>query len=251
MSGQNKLRFINPYVSFYFESESLKFRNPIPFEKEVAWTFLKNLDSRLKLFKHRLNIVFVDSVPYSETRQFGSIYEFRKFLEQPFEEQEESANRIRLLEIIYEAFMNLGKENSWDLDAVDDSYAKSKGQIERFEHSTESKKSQDRKYSGRLLFSLKGNLLTFKAEVTKLVSNERIEYVLLETDEDNLSWSRMFNHFGWMDNSRFGFKFLGGDLWVVFNIETLEIEEVKKPKKFNPVELENYLLQLKKPVYDA
>ena len=55
------MNFVNPYIEIYFRPDTLRVDNNIPFYKEVSWTFLKNIENRLKLFQHRVNIVIVDS----------------------------------------------------------------------------------------------------------------------------------------------------------------------------------------------
>jgi hypothetical protein len=60
----------------------------------------------------------------------------------------------------------------------------------------------------------------------------------------------MFKEFGWLDNKRFGLKFLTGDLWIVFNIENGQVEVVRRPKKFDLKKIEDYLTELKKPAYN-
>jgi hypothetical protein len=55
------INFINPLLEIYCRPEELRSKLSISFYREILWIFLKHLDNRLKMFQHRINIVFVDS----------------------------------------------------------------------------------------------------------------------------------------------------------------------------------------------
>jgi len=244
------MNFINPYIEIYFRPDILRTKNSIPFYKEVSWTFLKNIDKRLKLFQHRLNIVIVDTEPLQKTMKFGSVYEYYLKLDRPFNDIIDVEKRKMLLDIIYSAFKKLGTENNWDLNVIEDAYLKSLNQIDKFEYSTETKLSKDKQLKGQLKLTLKENVLTFHVEVIHLTNSSKEIFKLFDTSEDNLSWDRMFKEFGWLDNKRFGLKFLTGDLWIVINIENGQVEVARRPKKFDLKKVEDYLTELKKPAYN-
>ncbi len=244
------MNIINPYTEIYFRPESLKTENHLPFYKEVIWTFLKNLDNKLKLFQHRLNIVFIDTEDTKRTMKFGSIFEYRLRLERPFNKIEESEKRRQLLKIIYQAFIQVGTENKWDLNVIENAYLRSINEIGAFEYLTDDRINKTKQLSGQIKMELRENLLTFYI-VFKEIKNDTVKLCkLLETGEDNLSWRRMFKEFGWLDNQRFGLKFLTGDLWLIVNFETGQVEEFKRPKKFDLKKIEDYLFELKKPAYN-
>jgi hypothetical protein len=109
------MNFIHPYLEIYFEPSELREEVEIPFYKEVAWIFLKNLDRRLKLLQHRLNINFTNDTPTREPWRFGSIFMYYiKLDKQFFNEAGELEKREKLLDIIYLAFSILGKAYEWD-----------------------------------------------------------------------------------------------------------------------------------------
>lgn len=245
------MNFVNPYIAIYFRPDTLRVNNNISFYKELSWTFLKNIENRLKLFQHRVNIVIVDSEPLKKTMKFGSIYEYNIKLEKPFNAIPEIEKRKKLLDIIYEAFKLLGAENNWDLNVIEDAYLKSFNQIDKFEYLTENKLNRNKEFYGQLRLTLQGNVLTFHVEVNHLTKNITELFRLFEASEDNLSWNRMFKEFGWLDNVRFGLKFLAGDLWIVINVENGQVEEFKRPKKFDLKKIEDYLTELKKPAYNT
>jgi len=245
------MNFINPYTEIYFRPQSLKTENHLPFYKEVIWIFLKNLDNKLKLFQHRLNIVFTDTEESRKTMKFGSIYEYRQRIEKPFNEIQESEKRRKLLEIVYQAFVQIGTENNWDLDVIENAYLKSINEIGVFEYFTDNKISKNKQLSGQIKMDLKGNSLTFFALINEINSDTTRHFKLLETSEDNLSWHRMFKEFGWLDNQKFGLKLLSGELWIVLNFENGEVEEIKRPKKLELKKIEDVLNDLKKPAYNS
>lgn len=245
------MNFLNPFIEVYFYPEKLKAENIIPFYKEVSWIYLKNIDNRLKLFQHRLNIEIIDAVPLRKTMKFGSIYRYTLMLDQPFNALSDVDKRRRLLDIVYEAFKVLGDENNWDLNVIEDAYQKSITQLDRFEYYTESKLNRSKQISGQIELTLNGNWLSIHAIMYYLDANQKQKIKLFESSEDNLSWGKVFKEFGWYDNVRFGLKFLKGDLWIVINTESGNAEEIIKPKKFDLKKIEKYLEELKKPGYNS
>lgn len=243
------MNFINPYLEIYFRPDSFREQNNISFYKEVCWTFLKNIDNRLKLFQHRINIVISDIEPTKKTMRFGSIYECSWKLSQPFNDFPEIKKREKLLCLIYESFKLLGDEYNWDLNVIDDAYLKSTNQIENFEFRTENKLNRNKQLLGQIKFLLEKNTVTFFVEINEVSQKSNDVVKLFETSEDNLSWNRMFKEFGWFDNARFGLKFLNGELWIVLNIENGKVEELKRPKKFEIKKIDSYLEILKRPAY--
>jgi len=245
------MNFVNPYIEIYFRPETLRTRNNIPFYKEVSWTFLKNVGNRLKLFQHRLNIVITDTEPLKKTMKFGSIYEYSLKLDKSFNEIADSEKRRKLLDLIYDAFKLVGVENNWDISVIEDAYIKSLNQIDKFEYLTEIKLNRNKQLSGQIKLTLEGNVLTFHVEVCHINKNTKEIFKLFELSEDNFSWNRMIKEFGWLDNVRFGLKLLSGDLWIMINVENGQVEEFKRPKKFDLKKIEDYLTELKKPAYNT
>lgn len=245
------MNFVNPFIEVYFNPEKSKAENNIPFYKEVCWVYLKNIDNRLKLFQHRLNIEILDAAPLRKTMKFGSIYRYSLMLDHPFNAMSLAHKRRKLLDIVYEAFTVLGNENNWDLNVIEDAYQKSITQLDRFEYYTESKLNRNKKISSQIELTLNGNWLSIHANIYFLDTNEKQRIKLLDSSEDNLSWRRMFKEYGWYDNVRFGLKFLKGDLWIVINTESGKVEEITKPNKFDLKKIETYLEELKKPAYNS
>jgi len=244
------VNFVNPYIEVYFNPEKLKAENKIPFYKEVCWIYLKNIDNRLKLFRHRINIELIDFVPVSKTMQFGSVYKYTLMPDQPFNALGSADKRRKFLDVVYEAFKELGKENNWDLIVLEDAYQKSIPQLDKFEYYTESKLNRSKQISGQLELTLDGNWLSFHAIFCYLETNQKQKIKLFDSSEDNLSWGRMFKEYGWYDHVRFGLQFLKGDLWIVINTESGNVEEIIRPNWFDLQKIEAYLEELKKPAYD-
>lgn len=245
------MNFVNPYIEIYFNSQTLKDENNIPFYKEVCWTFLKNIDNRLKLFKNRLNIEISDNKPLKNTMKFGSIYRYTLKLDKSFNETVNSDKRRKLLDIIFEAFNTIGTENNWELEVIEDAYKKSLEQLDKFEFITENKLNRSKNKSGQIELTLDGNWMSIHANIYQLGTNRNEKTKLLDTSEYNLSWNRMFKEFGWHDNSKFGLKFLKGDLWIVINTENGQVEELIKPNKFDSKEINTFLEELKRPAFQS
>lgn len=245
------MNFVNPYIEIYFNPKTLKAENNIPFYKEVSWIYLKNLDNKLRLFQHRLNIEIIDRVPLRKTMKFGSVYCYTLMLDQPFNTLSDTDKRRKFLDIIYEAFNVVGDENNWDLDVIEEAYKKSLNQLDRFEYFTKSKLNRNKQSSGQIELTLNGNWLSIHANIDLLTTNQKKRIRLIDTGEHNLSWSRMFKEFGWYDNFKFGLKFLKGDLWIVINTENGQVEELIKPNRFDLKKIETYLDELKEPAYNS
>lgn len=245
-----KMNFANPFIEVYFRPQTLKSENDIPFYKEVCWIFLKNIDNRLKLYQHRINIEISETAPRNNTMKFGSIYGYILKLDKSFNETIDSERRRKFLDLIHDALNILGTENNWDLAVVEDAYKKSLGQLDKFEYLTKKKMNRSKHKSGQIELTLKGNWLSFHVHIFNLETSQKEKIKLFDTSEDNLSWNRMFKEFGWYDNSRFGLKFLKGDLWIVINIENGQVEELINPNKFDLKKISKYLEELKKPAYN-
>lgn len=244
------MNFIHPYLEIYFKPTELREEVEIPFYKEVVWIFLKNLDSRLKLLQHRLNINFTNDTPTREFWQFGSIFMYDiKLDKQFFKDAGELEKREKLLDIIYLAFSILGKEYEWNQTAIEDAYIKSKPEINKFEYYTEFKINRNKKYSGQLRLQLFGNELQIVAIIKNNHDGKCLNFNLLNTDEGNLSWYRRIKKFGWLDNNKFGLKFIDGDLWIVLDVENNVVKDIVKPKKSTLGKINELMVELKKPAY--
>ena len=239
------MNFINPYIEIYYRPESLKERFDISFYKEILWLFLKNLDNRLKMYKHRVNIVFVDSESLTGSFRFGSIYENRVFINiTDFEKQNEYNKRKTLLEIVYNTFIELANVNGWDKDIIKDAYKKSMKDNYQFSYQTDFKTNRNKEARGNIKLSLTENAVTLTAKVEKTNSDEKIESDLLIIGEHIISWHRLIREFGWYDNSRFGLKFLSGQLWILVNLENMQTETIINPKKRLRSDIELFLNEL-------
>ncbi|GEO07483.1 hypothetical protein AAE02nite_51470 [Adhaeribacter aerolatus] len=240
------MHFINPYTDIYIEVKDLQLKTTFPFYKEVIWTFLKYLNNQLGLFKHRVNINFVNSDQQTGTRKFGSIYEYRiKVDGSIFLTKQEEEKRDFLLDIVYEAYCGLAKEHGWNIEAIDNAYQKAKRDNKGFSFQSDYKLSRNKNYAGALLLVLDGNYLIIDCSILDKSSNSLFETRLLETDEDNFSWWRRIKEYGWYDNNRFGLKFLSGDYWIVYNIQNQQIEEINNPKKQSIKEVEKFIKEIK------
>lgn len=237
------MNFINPYITIYFEPKTLIELYKLPFEKEVIWIFLKNLNNRLKLSRYcRVNIYITNVEVLKPINKCGTVYEYTFHLIKPFETT--SAGRLEFLEVLYEAFKNIGIQYNWDLEILKDTYIKSKLEVNKFEYFSENKFNRKKNLMGNIFFTLNGNMLEVHAGIKNNSENSINNISLFVTDEDNQSWFGLIREFGWYDNLRFGLKFLNGDLWIVVNSETLEIEKLIQPKKNGLNKIEEFLEQL-------
>jgi hypothetical protein len=240
------MNFINPYTSIYVETKELQFYAAFPFYREVIWTFLKHVNNKLGLFKHRVNITFVDSNQQSGTESYASIYNYKTKLEEgDFLTKTEEERRDILLNIVYRAFSVLAKEHGWNGEIIDRAYQKSKDENGIFGFQSAIKSSRSRNYTGALLFILEDRNLIIHCAIQDKSNNSFFKAKLLETDEDNFSWKRWIKEYGWYDNNRFGLKFLNGDYWIVYDIQNQTVEELINPNKNSIKEIENCKRELK------
>ena len=239
------MNFINPFISLYFRPTKLYDRTYFPFENEIFWGFLKNLDNRLGLYRHRVNIVFVNDEVKAIPARYGSIFEYEKKFDKAWGELREQSKRKLLLDIVYEAFTAIGKKFDWDLDVIEDAYIKSITEVGQFKYVTASKNNRSKTLSGQIRLVLTGRELTISAIITDNKNDSEKIFRLLTTDEDTLSWEQRIRKFGWYDNQKFGLKFLSGDLWILINVDNGQIQEIKTPKKASIEKIEKYLIELK------
>lgn len=244
------MNFINPYTTIYFDSVELRMLTNIPFYKEIIWLFLKHLDNRLKLFRHRVNIHFTNTDQTIKTRQFGSIYDYyTKVDKEAFKTLDDLSRRKLLLNIIYQAFKELAECYDWDRSVIDLAYVSSLNEDLHFNFETASKKNRKKFYTASIQFTLVGNTLVFYSLITNTETKEIKKVKLLETNEDYFSWEKRFKEYGWYDNERFGLKLLSGELWIVAHCITGEIQEIIRPNKKTSKEIHNLLARLKEPPF--
>lgn len=240
------MNFINPYTAIYTEAKGHQFYSAFPFYREVIWNFLKHLNNKLGLFKHRVNIMFVDSDQESGTATFDSIYDYRITLDEGyFLTKTEEEKRDILLDVVYEAFSALAKEHGWDREVIDQAYQKAKEDNSGFNFLSAYKSSRDKNHTGALAFELEERDLYIYCAVQNKLGESLPRIKLLETDEDNFSWYRRIKEYGWYDNNRFGLKFLNGDYWIVCDIQNQRIEEIINLKKHSMREIESYKREIK------
>lgn len=239
------MNFLNPYISIYFKPDKLYLENSLSFEREVYWTFLKNLDSRLGLRRHRLNLVFTNNVDTEQVSKIDSIYTYNKLLTESLKTGTEQEQRLKLLDIIYEAFIAVSKKFSWDLAVIQDAYLKSISEINHFEYVSKWKANRIKTFNGRIKLDLQKRLLTISVIIVDKVNSTTKQFTLLKTDEDNFSWNKHIKEFGWYDNNKFGLKFLSGEYWIFVDLEKDELVEFKNLKTTTEKQFTNFLRELK------
>jgi hypothetical protein len=241
------MNFINPYIEHYFHLRNSMYETIMPFSTEVYWLFLKNLNNRLKLFQHRVNINFVDMDVATSAYRSASIYSFNaRFDHQSVKALNDSDKNAWLLDTVFEAFNALADEFNWDKEAITNAYRKSISEGLHFSYQTEVKQNRQKNKRGWLEMSLDRRILTIKVKIANKDSDQEITFDLLRTNEDNVSWWREIGKFGWLDNVRFGLKLHGGEMWITCNVDTLERETIFKAKNYTRKELERSLLELQK-----
>lgn len=250
--AKNTMNFLNPYIEIYIRPKELTDKIRIPFYREVLWLFSKNLENGLKMFQHRVNIILTDSEEKKKNKKFASIYEHSVKIDyEKFEVLNDNSKKEFLLEIIYNGFMELATEFSWDKEVINRSYQKSKKENYQFIYHTDFKSNRNRKDKGRIAITLKDNLVTFYSEIYNSKRNELLSAELLTTEETNFSWWRKIKEYGWFDKLNFGLKLMDGEVWIVSNKDKAEVKEVYNPKNKDIQEIENFLKKLKEtPAYN-
>ncbi|RKD89854.1 hypothetical protein [Mangrovibacterium diazotrophicum] len=239
------MNFVNPYLEIYYSPEHLWENYTLPFYKEIFWLFLKNLDNRLKGSRRRLNIVFLDSESATGILRFGSISENRVYLNsEDFERLDENSKRAVLLEIVFDSFMKLASENDWDKDIIQDAYQKSISGNLQFSYQTDFMSHRSHQARGCIELSLFGSAATLTAKVETTTPEEVLSIDLLTINEQIISRDKKIKEFGWYDESRFGLKFLNGELWILANIENRQSETIINPKKRTRANIELFLNSL-------
>ena len=239
------INFLNPYPSIYFNPKELSSTLAIPFNREIFWLFLKHLDNRLKMFNHRVNIVLTDKDDIPTNQKFASTYEHTLKIDAVmFQEKDDLEKKKMLLDIIYNAFSSLAKDYNWNNEIITDAYNKALKDNYTFLYSTEYKISRNKKNKANINISLNNRIAIINTLITDVASNACKEIELLKTDEDNISWYRRVKEFGWLNKTRFGLKFMDGELWMVINIENNEREIIITPKKRSKEKIETVLKEL-------
>lgn len=243
------MNFLNPYIEIYLRYPVVSENELIPFYREVLWLFSKNLNNRLRMFQHRVNIEIKDGYEVPRNFRFGSIYAYQTSIDiENFKQLDELSQRKKILELVYKGFISLANEFSWDTDAITDTYNKSIQDNYQFIYRTDLKLSRNKKFKGCIRINLEGRLTTFTSEILNIETNELQTTQLLQTEQGNFGWWRSIREFGWMDSDNFGLKLMKGEIWITANTNTGQLSETFKPKKSSNNLLENFLKQLKEPI---
>jgi len=233
----------NPYLTIYYPD--LK-NEELSFDREIGWIFLKNLDNRLGLRQHRVNITIEDSNSVNYNRRFfKSIFEHFIGIDwKEFQSKDMQDKKIQLLKIIYNGFLSLAEEFDWDKEIIIDTYSKSLNDNYLFNYKTEPKMNRQKKIESYIKLDIHGSIAKISAIAMNKITNETTIKELLITDEDNLSWWREIREYGWLDNSHFGLKLKKGEIWLTLNVETKEIKNIFKPKNKTLEQLETFMTEL-------
>jgi len=243
------MNFLNPYIEIYLRKPGANQHELISFYREVLWLFSKNLNNRLRMYQHRVNILIEDGYEIPRNFRFGSIYEYRTTIDiETFRHLDNISQRKEILEIVYKGFVSLAKEYNWDLDAINEAYKHSIEENFEFIYYTDFKLSSNKKYKGRIRINLEERLATFTSELISLENEELLSTVLLKTDEGNFSWWKYLREFGWMDQDNFGLKIMKGEIWITANTTTNKVIETFQPKKSTINLLVGFLEELKEPI---
>ncbi len=246
------MNFLNPLITIYFRHEKLQEKLAIPFHKEILWLFSKNLNNGLKLFQSRVNIIFVDSKTDVGIKKIASIYEYHLFENiEIFKELDEDGQKRRLLELIFQAFMELASKFNWNKSVIKTAFEKSLEEHCRFVYYTDYKLNQNKKDKARIAITLDKNIVTFYSEIYDAELQDLSSTELLSTGQENFSWKGKIRDYGWLNKSKFGLKLMKGELWIVTDKNNSTIEEIINPKKYKIGDIADFLAELReKPAYN-
>ena len=243
------MNFLNPYIEIYLRYPNVNQHELVPFYREVLWLFSKNLNNRLRMFQHRVNIEIEDGYKVPGNFRFESIYVYRTSIDiETFKQLDELSQRKEILDLVYKGFISLANEFDWDKESITDAYNQSIGDNCEFVYRTDFKISRNKKYKGRIRINLDERLTTFTAELVNIQTDELRATQLLQTEQGNFAWWRSVREFGWIDSDHFGLKLMKGEIWITANTDTTEVSETIKPKKSSNKLLEGLLKQLKEPI---
>ena len=246
------MNFLNPLITIYFRPQELQEKLSISFYREILWLFSKNLQNGLKLFQSRVNIIIVDSESDIGVKKVGSVYEYHHFESvEEFQELDEDGRKKRVLEIVFQAFMELASKFDWNKDVIKTAFDKSLQEGCRFIYRTDYKLNRNKKDKARIAITLNKNLVTFYSEIHNEELQELTSLELLSTMQENFSWKGKIRDYGWLNKTRFGLKLMKGELWIVSDKDNSKLEEIMNPKKYKMADIVDFLVELKeKPAYN-
>lgn len=243
------MNFLNPYIEIYLRYRNEDQHELMPFYREVLWLFSKNLDNRLRMFQHRVNIEIEEGYDIPQNCKFDSIYSYQTSIDLTnFKKLDEHSKRKQILELVHSGFNSLAEEFNWDKEAIADAYKKSVEENYGFVYYTDYKLSRNRKFKGRIRIDLDKRLAIFTSELLGLKTGDLRTAELLQTAQGNFAWWRYIREFGWMDSENFGLKLKNGQVWITINTISGEVTGTINPKKSDYRSLEDFLKKLKEPI---
>tara|TARA_B100001245_G_C22882651_1_gene424575 strand:- start:686 stop:1420 length:735 start_codon:yes stop_codon:yes gene_type:complete len=243
------MNFLNPYLELYCKSPELEEIGIESFYREILWLFLKNLDNRLKMFQHRVNININNASNTTYNQQFGSIYSHNTSINlDSFKTKEEIKQREELLNLVFKSFNSLAEEFNWDKDVIYDAYKKSIRDKYQFAYFTEYKSSRDKIHQGRIRINLENRTCIFTSEVINTSTGILKTKTLLETEQGNFAWWRMIKEFGWLNSNMFGLKLMKGAIWLTTDKSSEKFEQIINQEIINQDKIDEFLKELYEPI---
>ena len=204
------MKIFKPYISIYLEDDLKSIG--LPYLTEAIWVFSKNLVG-VGRANQRINIHLVSDKEAERTHLEGNIKSIWFYadvkginLDDPFSQKK------WILEILFESFILLATELSWDQSKIQLARENSLKENLVFTYASPLKKSKDGKYKAGIELALDIDKVTIKAAFYDAKKTFIQKVILIETFVDQVDWFGQFNNFKWFENGNFGYDFGGKQL---------------------------------------
>lgn len=208
----------SPYISIYLENK-----------KDEAWfgetlenatlIFSKNVSPNKYFARKRLNIWLSNRSHIDTQGSIKSIWIINTF--DTSTELPELEKIEKLLYIIYQSFLTIAQIEGLDTDTYEKAYQLSLADKGKFVWYSDLKSNKIKSLKARIKITLeKDKKVPVVAQFFDKSGNLITEILIIETFSMYINWDRVFDYPVWIDNEKFGYRFLNEELLLYANFKT-------------------------------
>jgi hypothetical protein len=231
-----------PLISIYQEGDFHNNWSGNDLTKAI-WIFSKNFGYHKKLSKTRVNIHIglEDSI-----RTTGSIKSIRIKNGIDTSTQMSGKEKIdQLIGIIASSLKAIGSIEGWEMETIEKAYRLSLADNGHFVWHSKVIANKKRSLKAGIKMVLEEDRkVKIIAEYFDNSSNLLFEIHIIDVFPHRVDWNNTFSKPGWIDNEKFGFSLLNGQLLIIANCTSRQSETIIEAKDWTLEEVEGHLRTL-------
>jgi hypothetical protein len=205
--------------------------------------FSNNLDYNKTLFGKRVNIHLGDEERIHTDGSIKSIWV--KNITKTAVEFSDLEKINAFLKVIYHSVMTIAEVEGWDTKSFEKAYKLSIADNGNLVWYSKPKSNRNRSLKGRIKFSLdKDGKVPVIAQFLDTNLNPQFEIPIIDTFLHFVDWERVFEKPIWLDNEKFGFRFMKSQLLIYADTQARRSMTTFAEKNSKREEIEGHLRML-------